>query len=83
MTTSRKREIAKFLSGAEAFHALAHVALLVSGTTIAIFGISFSASWNVVSFTLNTLVALALASYAWGIFGRRAQAGHANDQKVH
>ena len=79
MTTNRKRELAKFFCGAEVFHAFAHGVLLVSGTTITIFGVSFSAIWNVVSITLNALLALALASYGWGIFGRRAQSGHAND----
>ena len=80
MTKDRKREIAKFFCGAEAFHAFAHGILLVSGTKITIFGISFSSIWSVVSLAINLLIALALASYAWGIFGRRAQAGHANDE---
>lgn len=78
MTTHRKREIAKFACGAESFHAFVHAFLLFTGTTITLFGISFGPVWNVVSLTLNTLIALALASYAWGIFGRRAQTGHAN-----
>ena len=80
MTISRKREIAKFACGAEAFHAFAHLVLLMSGTHLSVLGVSLGPIWNVVSITVNTLVALALASYAWGIFGRRAQSGHADDQ---
>ncbi|KXJ98013.1 MAG: hypothetical protein UZ17_ACD001002903 [Acidobacteria bacterium OLB17] len=79
MTTHRKREIAKFACGAESFHAFTHAILLFTGTTMTLFGISFGPVSNVVGLTVNSLIALALASYAWGIFGRRAQAGHAND----
>ena len=80
MTPERKKEIAKFFCGAEAFHAFVQLVWLATGTTITIFGISFGPIWNVVSLTTNTLIALALASYAWGIFGRRAQSGHADDR---
>ena len=81
MTTHRKREIAKFVCGAESFHVLMHTVLLISGTTISVFGITFGPTWGVVSVAVNTLVALALGSYAWGIFGRRAQSGHAHDKE--
>ena len=80
MTTEHKREIAKFACGAESFHVFVHAIFFFSGTTINVFGITVGPMWNIVSATVNTLIALALASYAWGIFGRGAKAGHANDK---
>lgn len=71
----RKKEVAKFLTGAEAFHTVTHVAFMASGTTLNIFGISFQPGWHVISAVINLLITVALASYAWGIFGRRAQRG--------
>ncbi len=81
MTRERKRENAKFLCRAEAFHAVVQFVLLVSGSTLTILGVTFGPIWYLVSLTANTLIALALARYAWGIFDRRAQSGHANDQQ--
>ena len=71
----RKKEIAKFLCGAEAFHTVAHAVLWLSGTTITVFGIAFEPGWHIGSLVINLLITLALASYAWGIFGRRASRG--------
>lgn len=70
-----KKEIAKFFCGVEAFHAVAHAVLALSGTTITIFGIAFKPAWHFGSLVINLLITLALASYAWGIFGRRASRG--------
>lgn len=72
---NRKKEIAKFLCGAEAFHTVVHGVLLISGTTIAVFGVTLEPTWHIGSVVINLLITLALASYAWGIFGRRAQKG--------
>ena len=72
---NRKKEIAKFLCGAEAFHTLVHAALWLSSTTITVFGIALEPTWHIVSVVINLLITLALASYAWGIFGRRASRG--------
>jgi membrane-bound ClpP family serine protease len=71
----RKKEIAKFLCGAEAFHTGVHAVLALSGTAMTIFGIAFQPAWHIGSAVINLLITLALASYAWGIFGRRASRG--------
>lgn len=73
--TNRKKEIAKFLCGAEAFHAVVHAALLLSGTTITVFGIVLLPTWNIVPLTVTVLLTLALGSYGWGIYRRRRKAG--------
>lgn len=79
MTIAKRREIAKFFSGAEAFHAFSSAVILISGLDITIFGIQLTPIWYVVSMTVHILIAVALASYGWGIFGHRAQAGRASD----
>lgn len=68
--TSPKKEIAKFLCGAEAFHALVHAVLLLSGTTITVFGIDLAPTWNIVPLTVVILITLGLGSYGWGIYRR-------------
>ena len=72
---NRKKEIAKFLCGAEAFHTVVHAAFVLSGSTMTILGIAFQPTWHIGSVVINLLITLALASYAWGIFGRRASRG--------
>ena len=65
------KEIAKFLCGAEAFHAFVHAVLWLSGTTVSIFGISATPTWSMVSVFVNAAIALVLGLYAWGPYGRR------------
>lgn len=62
---NRKKEIAKFLCGAEAFHALIHAYLLVSGTQLTAIGITTTPTLNVVSVLVNAGLAFALGIYAW------------------
>lgn len=60
-----KKEIAKFLCGAEAFHAVTHAYLLVSGTQFTVLGITTTPTLNAVSVFVNTAIAFALGIYAW------------------
>ncbi len=60
------KEIAKFASGAEAFHAFLHAYLWLSGTTLTVFGITATASWNLMGAAVNAALSLLLGLYAWG-----------------
>lgn len=62
---SRAREIAKFACGFEAFHALAHGTLALSGTTLTVFGLNMSPTWHGVSAVINAIIAVLLGIYAW------------------
>ncbi len=59
--TIRKREIAKFLCGFEAFHGL----LWFSGTNMTSFDVTARPTWHAVSSCITGLVAAALGVYAW------------------
>lgn len=63
--TNRKKEIAKFLCGGEAFHAVTHAYLLVSGTQLTVLGITTTPTLNAMSVLVNTAITLALGIYAW------------------
>jgi hypothetical protein len=69
--TNRKKEIAKFLCGFEAFHVLLHAYLWASGTTLTVFGIVATPTLNIVSAVVNAVIALTLGIYAWRPFGER------------
>ncbi len=60
-----RKELAKFAAGAEAFHALVHGVLWLSGTNLKIFGIKQSRTWNMAATALNGTAALILGIYAW------------------
>ncbi|MBK6587782.1 MAG: hypothetical protein IPG22_05630 [Acidobacteria bacterium] len=77
---SRKKEIAKFFCGFEAFHALFHATLLLSGTTITVFGIPLAPTWNIVPLTVNVLLTIALANYAWGWYQRNIPSNLGNSE---
>lgn len=72
---SRTREIAKFACGAEAFHALAHAALGLPGTTLTAFGVTVIPTWHIAGVAVNAVVSLLLGVYAWGPCGRRSAPG--------
>ena len=71
MKTSPLREIAKFVCGAEAFHALCHGYLWHSGTTLSVFGITETPTRHMVFALVNAMIAIALGIYAWRPGGRR------------
>lgn len=62
---TKRKEIAKFFCGVEAFHAFAHAALWLSGTTITVFGMEIKPNWHIASVAINAAVALILGIYAW------------------
>lgn len=62
---SLKKEIAKFFCGFEAFHALFHSYLFLSGTTITIFGLTVTSNWNIFSLIFNGILAVILGFYGW------------------
>lgn len=59
------KEVAKFFSGVEAFHAVFHAYLLASGTTFTAFGVTASPTWGIVGVVLNGTLALVLGLYGW------------------
>lgn len=59
------KEVAKFATGFETFHALFHTYLWLSGTTITLFGITATPTWSMASTVMNGIIALALGFYAW------------------
>ena len=63
--TNRKKEIAKFVCGAETFHAVVHTYFWFSGTTLIVFGITQTPALNMTGAFVNALIALALGIYAW------------------
>lgn len=63
--TNRKKEIAKFACGAEAFHAFGHAVLGLSGTTVTALGITAGPTWHIVSVVVNGAIAILLGVYAW------------------
>lgn len=60
-----KKEIAKFLCGGEAFHAVTHAYLWLSGTQLTVLGITTTPTLNAVSVLLSTTITIALGIYAW------------------
>ena len=81
-TTMNRKEIAKFACGAEAFHAVAHATLWLSGTTLTVFGIRITPTWHRTSAIINAAISMALGTYAWGTLGRRQLAGPAPARRV-
>jgi hypothetical protein len=68
---SRLGEVAKFVCGAEAFHAFVHAYLWFSGTNLTVFGFAQTPTWNIASAILHAAISLALGVYAWGRYGHR------------
>lgn len=62
---NRKKEIAKFFSGFEAFHTIFHGYLLVTGTEFSAFGVIATPGWSLTGIILNGTIAIALSIYAW------------------
>lgn len=62
---SRWKEIAKFLCGFEAFHALLHAYLWASAIKLTIGGMELAPSVNAIGFALNAIFALLLGVWAW------------------
>jgi hypothetical protein len=63
--TNLRKEIAKFACGAETFHAFLHAYLWLSGTTLPVFGIAHTGTWNVAGLIVNSVLAIVLGVYGW------------------
>ena len=59
------QEVAKFASGAVAFHAVVHTVLLFSGINLTILGITQTPALHIVAIVLSALISFALAMYGW------------------
>lgn len=68
---NRLREIAKFASGAEAFHAFVHAYFWCSETTLTVFGVVQTPAWQMWGAIVNGIIAVVLGVYAWWPSGRR------------
>jgi len=64
------REVAKFASGAEAFHAFIHAYFWYSETTLTVFGIEQTPTVNLWGAIVNAVIAIALGIYAWRPIGQ-------------
>ncbi len=62
---TRAKEVAKFFSGFEAFHAIVHGYLWLSGMTITLVGITARPAWSFGALLFNAAVALVLGFWAW------------------
>ena len=61
----RPKEIAKFVCGVQAFHALVHTYFWYSGTSLHVLGVDENPTWHKRAAIGNALVSLALGLYAW------------------
>lgn len=69
---NRLKEIAKFASGAEAFHAFIHTHFWSSGTTVHVFGwFQETPTVHMWGAIVNGVLSLVLGLYAWGWLRRR------------
>lgn len=64
--TNRKKEIAKFICGVEAFHACIHTYFWLSGTRLNVFGVKENPNWHLAAAAGNAAAAIILGVYAWG-----------------
>ncbi|MGE0193727.1 MAG: hypothetical protein AB7T63_17010 [Planctomycetota bacterium] len=64
--TNRSRDLALFLCGLEAFHALAHGYFALSSTTFKVGWITMTPKWHAWSALVNGAVAIGLGAYVWG-----------------
>lgn len=68
----RKREVAKFFCGFEAFHAIFHGHLWLSGTAFTAFGLAATHAWNVTGVVVHGGITFVLGLYAWLPYGRQS-----------
>ena len=73
--SNRKKEIAKFVCGAEAFHAFVHACFWLSGTTLKLVGIKENPKFHRAGAIGNAVVAVIAGIYAWS----GTDAGRADD----
>lgn len=66
------KEVAKFASGVEAFHAFIHGFFWLSRTNLQVFGIRETRKWHIAGTALNAIAALLLGLYAWRPYTRHS-----------
>ena len=64
------REVAKFVCGFEAFHAVFHGYLWLTGGALTIFGITLTPSMSMLVAILHGVISIILGTYAWWPRGR-------------
>ncbi|HVZ18576.1 MAG TPA: hypothetical protein VG897_15760 [Terriglobales bacterium] len=69
---NRQKELAKFFSGVEAFHAVLHGYLWLSGTTLIVLGITATPMVSLMGAIVNAIISVGLGVYAWGSDRRRS-----------
>lgn len=69
------KEIAKFASGAEVFHAFIHTYLWLSGITLPVFGFTETPTVHMWGAIVNGGIALVLGLYGWKAWESRRQTG--------
>lgn len=62
---NRMKELAKFASGFEAFHALANAYFWMSGMSLMLFGVATTPQMHLASALVNAAFAGGLGAYAW------------------
>jgi hypothetical protein len=62
---NRRKEVAKFACGFEAFHALAHAYFWMAGVPFMAFGIIVTPTWSVISVGVHAAASISLGVYAW------------------
>ncbi len=62
---SRRKEVAKFACGAEAFHAFVHASLWGAGTTLTVFVVTETPTAHAWGAVANAVAAVALGVYGW------------------
>lgn len=65
------KEVAKFIAGAEAFHAAAHIYLWLSNETIVIFGVTATPQISMISALVNAAIACGLVLYGWDLLKKK------------
>lgn len=70
----RLKEVAKFICGFEAFHAVCHAYLWYTDTTFMAFGITMTPNVNLMGAVINAVVSVVVGIYAWGQYEHRMMA---------
>ena len=63
--TNRKKEIAKFFCGFEAFHTFSHTYFWLSGTTLKLLWFTETPTLHMAGAIVNGIIALVLGIYGW------------------
>lgn len=65
MAKNRLKEIAKFFSGAEAFHAIVHAYFGMTDMNLTLLGFSLSPDSSLIAAGFNIVISILLGLYGW------------------